>query len=60
MMQGDAPTYSGCSFSGAEIMSPLIRDGYKAGIPLQGSQPPHPPCPKENLEPLEAPGGGRL
>ena len=27
---------------------------------LQGSQPPHPPCPKENLEPLEAPDGGRL
>ena len=29
------------------------------GFPLQGSQPPHPPCPKEELEPLSKPLANR-
>ena len=30
-----------------------------AGIPLQWSQPPYPPCPKEDLEPLSKPLANR-
>ena len=32
---------------------------FNAGIPLQGSHPPYPPCPKEDLEPLSKPLANR-
>ena len=41
-------------FSGAEktnLLSPFEGAAIKQGSPT-GSQPPHPPCPKEDLEPL--------